>query len=99
MVTGFPHNPQNPQPGGNESDETGPACTLEWLRGQGCRVLPEDVAFIAALLPRGARRRNATLRAYVGAWLAAMEREALEHRKDNRGRLVANTALREGKLA
>lgn len=72
--------------------------TLEWLRGQGCYVLPEDVSFIAAHLPRGTRGRNTTLRAYVTAWLDAMEREPLEHRRDNRGRLVANTALREGKL-
>ena len=51
VITGFPHNPQNPQPGSAESEETAPACTLEWLRGQGCHVLPEDVTFIAPGYP------------------------------------------------
>jgi hypothetical protein len=74
-------------------------CTLEWLRGQGCHVLPEDLRFIEPRLPRGSRRRNAALRAYVGTWRAAMEREPLEHRKDGRGRFAANTALLEGRLA
>jgi hypothetical protein len=76
-----------------------PPCTLEWLRVQGCYVLPEDVTFIAARLPRGIRPRDATLRAYVAAWLAAMEREPVEHRKEGRGRFAANTALLEGRLA
>jgi hypothetical protein len=35
----------------------------------------------------------------VATWLAAMEREPLEHRKDGRGRFAANTALLEGRLA
>lgn len=99
VVTGFPQNPQNPQPVGAEGEETQPACTLEWLRGQGCYVLPEDVTFIAARLPRDTRRRNATLRAYVATWRAAMEREPLVHRKEGRGRFAANTALLEGRLA
>jgi len=98
VVSCFPHNPQNPQPMLARSDETAPACTLEWLRGQGCNVLPEDVRFIEPRLPRGTRRRRAVLWAYVSAWLDAMERERLEHRRDNQGRLIANTRLREGRL-
>lgn len=90
-------NPQNPQHIVGESSEV-PACTAEWLRAQGCAVLPADVAFIHRHLPRATHRRRAILCGYVACWLAAMERELLPHRKENRGRFTANTRLREGRL-
>lgn len=75
-----------------------PSLSLDWLRRQGCHALPDDLDFIRRFLPAAATGRAAILRAYVAAWLAAMEREPLPHRKENRGRFTANTRLREGKL-
>lgn len=83
----------------NSPTKSHTACTLAWLQSEGCNALPDDVAFLQAYLPRGLRRRKAVLLAYVTAWLAAMEREPLPHRRDNRGRFTANTLLREGRLA
>jgi len=72
--------------------------TREWFLAQGCNVLLEDLHFIRARLPRGTRRRNAVLLAYVDTWADAASREPLEHRKEGRGRFAANTALLEGRL-
>lgn len=87
--------PECPDLQTDKTDET-PACTREWLQSQGCAVMAADVDFIRRHLPRD--RRAATLHAYVATWRAAMDREPLPHRKDNRGRFTANTALREGRL-
>ena len=98
VATCFPHIPRNPLPERMETGKAVPACTLEWLHEQGCNVLPDDVRFLESWLPRGSKRRNTILLAYVDTWLDAMKREPREHRKDNRGRFTANTRLREGKL-
>ena len=97
----FPQNPHNPHGGASDSEIFSPAIpvTLEWLREQGCAVLPGDLELIKRCLPSGTVRRNAILWAYVRTWHAAMEQEPNLHRKDNRGRFTANTALREGKLS
>jgi hypothetical protein len=82
----------------NAEAENAPACTAEWFRAQGCEVLRDDLAFMVGRLPTAVRSREAVLRAYAACWLAAMDQEPVSHRKENAGRLAANTALREGLL-
>lgn len=92
--TAFPPNPPNP-PGEMQEIEQPLPATREYLASLGLEVLPEDVAFLAWHLPRGTTARNQALREYAHRWRDAMDAEPAQHRKQNRGRFVANTWLQE----
>ncbi len=68
--------------------------TVDYFYTQGMKLTPDDLAFIARNLPQGTARRNALIRGYVEQWQSASKREARPHRRQNRGRLTANTWLR-----
>ncbi|MBV1883875.1 MAG: hypothetical protein KUG82_19705 [Pseudomonadales bacterium] len=69
---------------------------LQTLASRGLELLPEDGIYIKSHLARMVpRKRKEALTQYAEIWLKAMEREAVEHRKQNAGRTYANTYLRE----
>jgi len=57
-------------------------------------LLPDDARYLLALLPYPRKKRLGALNQYVALWQQAAEQEAVEHRKQNAGRLAANTWLR-----
>ncbi len=70
------------------------AISRQAFKERGLEVLPEDHGFLLRYLPAGRERCNAIVQEYERVWLEAMTKEAGGHRKQNRGRLVANTWLR-----
>ena len=59
-----------------------------------CEPLPEDMNFLLELLPIKAGPRRELVEGYRERWLQVMATEPLAHKKQNRGRVAANTWLR-----
>ncbi|MCX2979747.1 hypothetical protein EYC98_02590 [Halieaceae bacterium IMCC14734] len=69
-----------------------PAQVIDFLTG--CEIVPEDARFILDHLPTDRRARIATLNNYRAVWIDASTNEPVPHKKENAGRLAANTWLR-----
>lgn len=59
-----------------------------------CELLPDDKDFLILRLPVEIETCRAILQAYKYQWLTGMEKEPVEHKKQNKGRYSANTWLR-----
>lgn len=73
-----------------------PPLKLEHFTKTGIWPLPEDLAFINARFPVDIEGQQKAFRCYTQAWLAAMDAEELEHKKQNAGRRAANLAVLRG---
>lgn len=65
---------------------------LDFLRP--CELIPGDRPFILGLIPSGVIKVYA-LTNYREQWLAGMDSEPIEHKKQNAGRYRANSWLRQ----
>lgn len=68
--------------------------TCQAFKKRGIDLLPEDRTLLLRYLPKATKRRRAVVNEYQRRWLEAAAREPQSYRKQNRGRLVANTWLR-----
>jgi hypothetical protein len=59
--------------------------------------MQEDLALLRWHLPRDTGQHNAWIEDYLATWKEAMEKEPIEHCKQNAGRKAANTWLRQEK--
>lgn len=70
-------------------------CELRRLCSANCAVLTrDDRRYLLQRLPRSRDQRLRMLKKYTGVWQSAMQQEPVDHRKQNAGRVAANTWLR-----
>lgn len=68
--------------------------TCQAFKERGIDLLTEDRDFLRRYLPKATKRRRAIVCEYQRRWLEAMAKETKAHRRQNRGRLCANSWLR-----
>ena len=78
-----------------DSQSTEKLSNPDGLSKFGLKLLKDDVDFLDRRLPFNRQDRQAALAGYRDAWLREMEREPVEHQKQNAGRREANLWFEE----